>query len=227
MAIIPLIKVSIVVACLIVIATCTNIVGIQTVTSSNQKIIKNNIRQKELSFQTILDIANKRETQNIIQNSETNGALESSSRAPGAKPFLINLKMHFSGLSSSSQILIKKYLNHVFKIGLILSKTLSTSKIHLTHEHYQESNQGLQKEKTAVIKKNDELNKLIEQLSDLPCDCENDITNSWYPGNILLCLFLYPFVFIAFIWFMFNGDTYFLDIMNDLGIRFNCQRFWL
>jgi hypothetical protein len=218
----PLIVVSIAIAGLIVLASCTNVFGVQTVTSSDQKIISNEIDQKELLFQTILDIANKQEIQNIIQNSETNGGLEIFLRAAGAKPLLINLKTRLSALSSSPSIFTKRYLNHAYNIGLILSKTLSTSKIQSLLECFQESNQGLQKEITAVIEKNDKLDKKIEQLSDLPCDCENDNTNGWFFGKILLCLFLYSLAyFVTFYALLFNDFTL-LTILFDLGAKYNC-----
>ena len=48
--------------------------------------------------------------------------------------------------------------------------------------------QVIQKEITAIVKVKDELNRLKEQLSDLPCDCENDSTPRW--GFPILCSIL-------------------------------------
>jgi len=55
---------------LLVLCSLTNVVGFQTVRSSNQKVINDAVDQKELLFQTILDMANNKEIQKVILNSE-------------------------------------------------------------------------------------------------------------------------------------------------------------
>ena len=54
----------------------------------------------------------------------------------------------------------------------------------------------LQKEIIGAIEKNDVLNGRLKQLSDLPCDCEKDITLSWhFPFTCLTLIFLWGFLF--------------------------------
>jgi hypothetical protein len=66
----PLIGVSICAVVLLILTSLSNVVGFQTVQSSNQKMINDEVSQKELLFQTILDISNNKEIHKIILNSE-------------------------------------------------------------------------------------------------------------------------------------------------------------
>ena len=223
-----LIAVSLAIVCLIVLASYTNVVSVQTVESSNHKIIKDEINQKELLFQTILDIVNNKEIQKIIQNSEMKGVLERSQLAFGTKLFLFNLKSYFSALLTQSPVLTKKYLDYAYRMGLILSRTLEASKIHSILERFQVNTQGIQKEISTVIEKDATLNGEMMQLSSLSCDCENSNTTRWsFP---VLCTLLLPLAgFAAELYFIqrqfhiFNHSfIYFLSIMLFLGQTLNC-----
>ena len=66
----PLIVVSICAVVLLVLGSLSNVVGYQSVQSSQQNIIKERINQRELLFQTIVDIANNKEIQRIILKSQ-------------------------------------------------------------------------------------------------------------------------------------------------------------
>jgi hypothetical protein len=224
----PLIGGSICAVVLIVLASYTNVVSVQTVELSNHKIIKDEINQKELLFQTILDIANNKEIHKIIQNSEMKGVLERSQLAFGSKLFLFNLRSYFSALLTQSPVLTKKYLDYTYRMGVILSRTLEASKIHSLLERYQVSNQGMQKELSTVVQKDAILKSEIAQLSSLSCDCENEKTTTWtFP---VLCTILYIlelfflflavlFLPIAFLWILFF--ILFVSV-NALGSLFNC-----
>ena len=74
----------------------------------------------------------------------------------------------------------------------------------------------------AIIRNKDTLNRLIESLSDLPCDCENDNTNSWFPGNILLCLLIYPLIIPALFFWALTDNPYLLWLWAELGAIYNC-----
>ena len=71
---IPLISACIIVVILFVVGSLTNVVGYHMVQSSNQNSIRYDIDQKELLFQTILNLTNNKEIQSIIQKSEINGS---------------------------------------------------------------------------------------------------------------------------------------------------------
>lgn len=204
----PLIGVSIFAVVLLVLGSLTNVVGYQTVQSSNQEVIKDDVDQKELLLQTILDIANDGEIQKLLLNSEMRRG-----------------EFFESGMSfsvSTFHILTKKELNTAYHIGLILSKTLGISKIHSMFERYRVSNQGVQKELTAVIEKDAKLNAEMTQLSDLKCNCENDNTTRWsYP---VLCTILFPLFYLSLlIGVVFQKEFYFIVIIHELVLLLNCS----
>jgi len=215
----PLIAVSIVVTFVIVLATYTNIIGIQAVKSSNNKLINDEVDQKELLFQTILDIENNREIQKIILDSEMRGFMER----------FLNSSMRF--LVFTPQILTKNYLKHAYTIGVILSRTLSESKMHSILKRYQMNNQEIQKEINAVIEKDATLKGEITQLSNSKCDCDNVNTMDWnFP---VLCVILYPifcfiFTLILYLALIFHAVPYFLQILYavifNITTTLNC--FW-
>jgi len=150
---------------------------------------------EELLFQTIIDIANNKEIQNIIQNS------------------------HLS-MMSSSPFFTKRYLNFAYNIGLILSKTFRMPKINPLLKLYQVSNQEMQKEITAVIESNDELNNRIGQLSDLSCDCENVDAIEW--PFYIICTIVYVLFFFALMYFALTGDIGPIVYVGIISSTFNC-----
>ena len=147
---------------LLVLASLTNVVGFQTVQSSNQKMITNEVDQKELLFRTILDMSNNKEIQRILLKSLI------------SRDGFFNPDVRFSVFNPP--VLTEKFLKHVYTMDVILTKTISKSKIHSVVEQYQVSNQEMQKEITAVIEKDATLNAEITQLSQSDCDCEKDST---------------------------------------------------
>ncbi len=208
----PLFGVSIIAVVLLVLGSLTNVVGYQTVQSSNQKVINNEVDQKELLFQTILDIANNKEIQKLLLNSQMRG---------GTGRFFAPC-MKFS-IFTPPFILTKKYLNNAYSIGLVLSKTFSASKIHSILERYQNSNQEMQKEITAFIEKDAILNGEITQLSNLKCDCKNENTTRWnFP---VLCLLLIPFIILALLFYFHGGFGFLGEIIVAIASVLNCS--WL
>jgi len=65
----PLIGVSILAVVILLLGSLVNVVGYQTVQTSQNNLIKEKNNQKELLFQTILDLANNKEIQQIIHKS--------------------------------------------------------------------------------------------------------------------------------------------------------------
>jgi len=205
----PLIGVSIIAVVLLVLGSLNNTIGYQTVQASNQKIIKDEVDQKELLFQTILDIANNKEIQKVILGSEITG-----------KRFF-DTGVRFSVFTPP--VLTEKFLKHAYTMGVILTKTISKSKIHSILKQNQVGNQEVQKEITNVIEKDATLKGEMSQLSSITCDCGNDNTTSWnFP---VLCLLLIPFLIIA-LWLAFHGGSSFLgDIIVAIASALNCS--WL
>ena len=172
----PLIGVSICAVVLVVLASLTNVVGYQTVQSSNQKIINTEINQKELLFQTILDIANNKEIQKVIIGSEIT-----------SKRFF-NPGLRFS--TFSFPVITEKILKRMYAISVILFGALSKSKIQSMIKQYQVNNQGMQKELNTVIEKNPTLKGEVTQVSSLSCDCNNENTEVWHFP--IICTLLFP-----------------------------------
>ena len=155
----PLIGISIVAVILLILASLSNVVGFQTVQTSNQNAIKEEVNQKELLFQTILDMTNNKEIQRII--------LKSQIRSEG----FYNPGVGFSVFNTP--VLTKNQLKHMYLVGVMLSKIISKSRIHSIVQQYQIINPVVQKEINAVIEKDVTLNGEMNQLSNSECDCEN------------------------------------------------------
>jgi hypothetical protein len=205
---ISLIGVSIVAVVVLILASLNNVVGFQTVQSSNQKIINNEVDQKKLLFQTILDIANNKEIQRIVLKSQISrsGIFNSDTRLALFK----------------APVLTKNQLKHIYFIGLMLSKVISKSKIHSMIERYKVSNQEMQKEITAVIEKDATFNGEMTQLSNSKCDCENENKISWnFP---IICLLLAPLIILAWYIYFAGGGSLLGDIVGAIGGKLNC--FW-
>ena len=204
----PLIGVSICAVVLLILASLTNVVGYQAVQSSNQKVIEDEVDQKELLFQTILDIASNREIQKVLLKSQLN------------KDGFFNPDLKFSIFDTP--ILTKIQLKQMYSIGLMFSKTISKSKIHSMLEHYQLNNQWVQKEITAVIEKDATLNGELTQLSNSKCDCEDSSGITSWPFPVI-CAILGGIVMIVFL--IAYNTGYLLDLfmtLMSLGGKFNC-----
>jgi hypothetical protein len=187
---------------LLILTSLSNVVGYNTVQSSNQSIIKERINQRELLFQTILDIANNKEIQRIILKSQM---------SRGIFPVL------------DIPVITKNQLKPMYLIGLILSKFLSKLRMHSIIGKYQFNNQEMQKEITAVIEKDATLDGEIKQLSNSQCDCENEKTTEWrFP---VICILLSPlWIVAAILAITSNYGFYFVEIMGYIGMKLNC--FW-
>jgi len=196
----PLIGVSICAVVLLVLGSLSNVVGYQTVQVSNQAVINNEVNQKELLFQTIVDIANNKEIQRVILKFQMSKGIFPTSEFP---------------------VVTKNQLKMMYFIGLILSKVISKSRMQSIVGKYQFNNQDIQKEISAVIEKDATLKGEITQLQNSECDCENNDATSWnFP---VLCLILYAivsFIFIADIFGLNFNNLYFF--VEYIGNQLNC-----
>ncbi len=185
----------------LILTSLSNVVGYQTVQTSQQNLIKERINQKELLFQTICDIANNKEIQRIILKSQMSRGIFPPSEMP---------------------VITKNQLRQMYFLGLILSKVISKSRIQSVIGKYQFNNQEMQKEISAVIEKNTILNAEITQLKDSECDCENENTIEWsFP---ILCILLYPFLIVSAILLLLLHYYPFYEFMEALAKELNC--FW-
>jgi len=200
----PLIGISICAVILLVLASLSNVVGYQTIQSSNQKTINQEINQKELLFQTIVDIANNKEIQQVILKSQG----------------LFNPDVRFPLLNTP--VLTKNFLKQMYFIGLMLSKTISKSKMHSLMERYRVNNPIMQKEITAIIEKDTTLNGEMKQLSNSQCGCGDSTgVTVWHFPVICTILEIILFFDLLIAWWLHVG-TNILKIVGTLLERFNC-----
>jgi len=210
----PLIGVSICAVVLLVLGSLSNVVGYQSVQSLNEQTLNERTNQKELLFQTIVDIANNKEIQRIILKSQ-------SSRErffnPGVRfPVFSNL------------VLTKNQIRQMYFLGLILSKVISKTRMQSIIKQYQVSNREVQKEINVVIEKDARLNGEMTQLSTLKCDCGNENISWHFP---IICTLLIPIQFILFyiaiiILFVFHTYPslmfYYGDIISNIWQTLKC-----
>jgi hypothetical protein len=149
----PLIVVSICAVVLLVLGSLSNVMGYQAVQTSQQNIIKERINQRELLFQTIVDITNNKEIQRIILKSQMSRGIFPTSEIP---------------------VLTKNQIRQMYFLGLILSKVISKSRMQSMVQQYQLLNPNIQEEIQGVIEKDATLNSEITQLQNSECDCENE-----------------------------------------------------
>ncbi|HIG99852.1 MAG TPA: hypothetical protein HA258_04645 [Thermoplasmata archaeon] len=191
-------------------------INFNTVKASQQNLIQERINQRELLFQTIVDIANNKEIQRIILKAQM---------SRGVFP------------ESELSVVTKNQIRKMYFLGLILSKVVINSRIQSMVQQYQFNNQNIQMEMYDVIEKDTTLNTEITQLKGFDCDCNNkDTTFYWrFPmicvlllPSVLLNFFLY--IIAIFIWgyLGFYPPVLFfehkLDKFDSIGFRLSC--FW-
>jgi hypothetical protein len=157
---------------ILLLTSLTNVVGYQTVQTSQQIIIEERINPKELLFQTIVDIANNKEIQRIILKSQMSRGIFPTSEMP---------------------VVTKTQIRQMYFIGLILSKVISKSRIQSLVGKYQFNNQEIQQELSSVIEKDTIINSKITLLKNSECNCENEKEINWsFP---VLCTIIF-FIFL-------------------------------
>jgi hypothetical protein len=171
------IGISIVAAILLTLTSLTNVIGYQTVQTSHQQTKKEAVNQRELLFQTIIDITNNKEIQRIILKSQMSRGIFPTSEIP---------------------VLTKNQLKRIYFIGLILSKFISKTRIQSMVHTDQLITTEIQQEINAVIEKNSLLNDEITQLLNSDCGCEK---SKW--GFPIICTTLLVMMGLVFFsWYL-------------------------
>jgi hypothetical protein len=204
----PLIGVSICAVILLILASLSNVVGYQTVQSSNQTVIDNEVNQKEVLFQTILDIVNNKEIKGIIIKSQI------------SKEGFFNRDLKFPAFKTP--VLTMKQLKQMYLVGLLLSRTISKSKMHSILERYQVNNQGIQKEITAVIEKDATIKGELTQLSNSKCNCRNNSGVTYWPFPVICSVLGVVVLFFLFLTLTIGVGDKILETTFILGQKLNC-----
>jgi hypothetical protein len=176
----PLIGFSILAVILLVLGSLSNVVGYESVQTSQQNLIKERINQEDLLFQTICDLVNNKETQKVILKSQDKFL----------KPFP-PLQL------TSIPIITKKQLNLMYHLGEVLSKTMiKTRMTSLARAHPILTNQTKDKI-NAIIESNIKLKEEKAQLSALNCPSCSEAKGNWsFP---IICTVLHLLFNICFV----------------------------
>jgi hypothetical protein len=181
----PLIGVSICAVVLLVLASLSNVVGYQSVKSTNQQMIKEEINQKELLFQTIVDMANDKEIRDVIIESQ------------GMTLFNPIVKTPLSLFPA----LTKKQLYFVYYLGMSLSKTICMTRMASLVKENLFSTTEIKEKINSILRNNVRLNKEVEQLSLLNCSCSESASIEPFPilCGVLFLLFAGTFSLAYFL----------------------------
>lgn len=181
----PLIGLSILAVVLLILGSLGNVVGYQAVKTSQQTLIKERYDQKELLFQTILDLAKNKEIQQIIHKSP-----------------MIKGKTLYTDAKLSKPI-TKQQLRQMFVIGLLLSKIISKSTIQSAIQAHQLITSEMQQKIEDVIENDDIVKKDITQLLNSDFDCENkNATRLWtFP---IICTLMSPLYSVGMLMLFFG-----------------------
>ncbi len=166
-------------------------INFNTVEASQQNLINERINQKELLFQTIVDIANNKEIQRIILKSQISRGISPISEFP---------------------VVTKSQLRVMYLLGLMLSRFIHTSRMQSMIGKYQFSHQTMQNEISAVIKKDATLDSEVTQIINSDCDCDYEQISSW--GFPIFCSILNVLMIIPLILFVFGSS------LGALGLWF-------
>lgn len=156
--------------------------------------------KKELLFQVIIDIVNNKDFNQLIYVQST------FQRTIAPIPAIM---------------LTRSFLENVYIIGKVLSRTFNPSTIHrLFNKQTIESDQVLRNNIFKIINKDNNLKKNIELLLEPQCDCGIALWN--FP---IICGILAPIFFIMLIFNALHQIFYFpLLVIHSVGLIFNC--FW-
>lgn len=172
---IPLIGMSIIAVVLLVLGSLTNVVGYQTIQTSHLQTVTEEVNQRDLLFQTIVDITNNKEIQQQIFKSQIRRG---------------------SFLTAEVPFITKNQVRQMYFIGLVLSKVISKARIQSMIQQYQLISPEIQQKINAVLQKNTILYAEILQLKNSKCDCKNENLNETWHFPII-CWLLFPFMALA------------------------------
>jgi len=206
------IGISIIAAILLALTSLTNVIGYQTVQSSHQQIKKEAVNQRELLFQTIVDITHNKEIQRIILKSQITRGIFLGSEIP---------------------VITKNQIKRMYFIGLILSKSIGITRIQSFVRTHQFITPEIQQEITAVIERDPIVQDEITQLLNSDWGCEK---SEW--GFPIICTTLVVMMgVVLFFWLLLalllSPPPSAIDEMLDLLVlllgplpilyqRFNC-----
>jgi hypothetical protein len=217
----PLIVVSILAVVLLVLGSLSNVVGYQTVQSSNQKMINSEIDQKEVLIQTIVDIVGTPELQTFFiqltkewKNNQRYSVIDNEPNTLVQNVLKIKERIHFSLLSdkpfSLYRSLIYDYDQGCKIINLLGEKEVITMMKTITF-----MNPKIINELKNILMKNDNLKEKITRLSVINKEVKAD-TQSGEQMPIICFTLLILFWSVAIRDLMFSYAFYDVEHTNPI-----------
>jgi hypothetical protein len=202
---------SILAVSLLVLGSLNNVVGFQTVNTSQQNLIKERMKQKDLLFQTICDLANNKEVQKTILHSQGN--------------FLTSFP---NPELATLPTITKKQLNMMYCLGMVLSRMIGkTRMLSMVKEHPQMIVQTKDK-LDSIIGSNSELSKEMTQLSILNCPSCSDSKFIWHFP--LFCTILGMMTFwIELVWGLHGSGLlgyYIIGVLLVIAKLLHCKFYY-
>jgi hypothetical protein len=192
---------SIIAVVLLVLGSQANVVGYQTVQSS----VKERLNEKDLLFQTICDLANNKEIQKAILESQ--GKLQNPFPSPQLPSF---------------PSITKKQLNLMYFLGVVVFKMMGKARMEsLIKAH--PINIVANEKINSIIRNSTELKEEMAQLSILNCPSCSESSNGQFP--ILCLLLLFPFAVLSFLVF-YLYPVWLVPLYSalaELGLALNCS----
>ena len=190
------IEISTVSVILLLLTSLSNVVGYQTVQLVQRQTIQEAVNQKELLFQTIVDMANNKEIQKIILINQVR---------QGELPLV------------DVSVVTKNHLRQLYFIGWILSKFIRISTLQSIAGKYQFSTQKMQKEIMTVIDNDVALKQELTQLKNTECHCEDKGIFLWPFPVICTLLFLCVIGLNMMLSLVYHiTGTYYVQVYNKL-----------
>jgi hypothetical protein len=184
---------------LLILTSLSNVVGYQTVRTTQQNVIKERINQRELLFQTIVDIANNKEIQRIILKSQMSRGIFPTSEFP---------------------VVTKNQIKMMYFLGFILSKVVSKLRMQSMVQQHQLLNPNIQAGINGVIEKNATLKGEITQLKSSECGCTGEHQLRLWPFPIICILLKWWDWRMRFALIFNNEHNDWLEIVDRLIIIF-------
>jgi len=178
-------------------------INFNTVKASQQNVINERINQRELLFQTIVDIANNKEIQKIILKSQMSRGIFPTSEIP---------------------VVTKQQIRQMYFLGLILSKVISKSRMQSMVQQYLLLNPITQEEISAVIEKDTTLNADVTQLQNSECDCNYNSNLKWsFPLICGILLILFAVFVLPYFWFNGPFSAYLSFFIVGIAQSLDCS----
>jgi hypothetical protein len=204
------IGISIIAAILLTLTSLTNVIGYQTVHTTYQQTKKETVNQRELLFQSIYDIANNKEIQGILIKSQ------------GTQDIFPTLE---------DTVLTKNRLKQLYGFGLVLSKTVSASRLYAMVQQHQIMSSEMEEELSEILRKNTTLANELSLLQILGCPCNEEEGRLWHFP--VICTLLLPFyalaMFMTIVGVIHNNDFFYnLGVMigtavENIAIPLDCR----